>query len=155
MSPVLIAFFSWGGNTRGMAREIERQTGYMAETLANYTQNIQNLQNAVNQTIIDMSQQTQANQVLIDREQDYLTNLGTYSRSLTESAEIFVGELKELKESLTVLHDGLSKLPDSVANNLKNIDNDLLDTIDAIGEMREALRQLAADRQRQSGNQGR
>ena len=25
---VLIAFFSWGGNTRGIAREIQRQTSY-------------------------------------------------------------------------------------------------------------------------------
>ena len=27
-SRVLIAFFSWGGNTRGIAREIQRQTGF-------------------------------------------------------------------------------------------------------------------------------
>ena len=136
-------------------REIERQTGYMAEALTTYTQNIQNLQNAVNQNIIDMSQQTQANQALIEREQDYLTNLGTYSRSLTESAEVFVGELKEMKETLSGLHERMAKLPDNVENSLKLIDNDLLDTIDAIGEVRTTLDRLASDVQRQSVNQGR
>ncbi len=143
-----------GGSEQNM-REIERQTGYMAEALTTYTQNIQNLQNAVNQNIIDMSQQTQANQALIEREQDYLTNLGTYSRSLTESAEVFVGELKEMKETLSGLHERMAKLPDNVENSLKLIDNDLLDTIDAIGEVRTTLDRLASDVQRQSVNQGR
>lgn len=54
---VLIAYFSWGGNTRGIAEEIQRQTGadlFEIEMVTPYSTDYN--------TVLDQAQETQNNQ---------------------------------------------------------------------------------------------
>ena len=106
-----------GGMTNNI-HEINDLSSRTIESMANYIEQIENLQNIINENFMSVNLQIEANIQMTEKQQEYISTLVEYEKNISESSEKFT---KGMAEQIQLLQKMESEIATSTRENIEAI----------------------------------